>query len=56
VKRNDLMVVAKHIGLKKPEHIIDKISSVIKNWNEFAEEQQVSKTLRVLIKGNLITL
>ena len=56
ITRNDLLAVAKNISLKKPEHIIEKISGVVKNWNQFAEEQKVDPKLLQAIRKTLIPL
>jgi serine/threonine-protein kinase HipA len=56
ITRDDLLAVAKNISLKKPEHIIDKISSVVKTWNQFGKEQKVNPVLREAINKTLIPL
>jgi serine/threonine-protein kinase HipA len=56
ITRHDLIALAKQNSLKKPEHIIDKISEVVSNWNQFAEEQKVNSDLRKAINDTLIQL
>ncbi len=56
INREDLLAVAKNISLKKPEQIIDKISSVVKTWIQFAEEQKVNPDLLNGINQTLIPL
>jgi len=56
ITRDDLIEVAKNISLKKPEQIIDKISGVIKNWNQYAEEQKINADLQNAIGKTLMPL
>lgn len=54
INRNDLLAVAQQISLKKPEQIIDKISTEVKKWNQYAEEQKVDPKLRSAINQTLL--
>ena len=55
ITREDLMVVAKSMNVKKANTIINEISETVKNWNTFAEQVNVDEKLkREIGKAHLI--
>ena len=56
ITRQDLLEVARQMNVKKAGKIISQISSVIGNWNEYAEKTKVDKSLRESIGNTLILL
>jgi serine/threonine-protein kinase HipA len=55
ITRDDLMVVAKSMNVKKANTIINEISETVKNWNTFAEQVNVDEKLkREIGKAHLI--
>jgi len=56
ITKSDLMVIAKTNNIKKGEEIIDAINIVVKNWNDFASQVNVSEGLKKNIQDNLHTL
>ncbi|MDD2983521.1 MAG: hypothetical protein PHQ74_09035 [Crocinitomicaceae bacterium] len=42
---DDLMSIAKENSIKKGKAIIENISKIVANWNEFAEKAKVEKQL-----------
>ena len=52
--KDDLLAVAKNIGIKKSNLIITQIADVIKNWSQYAEQCRVEIALRDTIQGTLI--
>lgn len=43
ILKQDLLVVAKSMNIKKPETIIDEINKTVNNWEDFANEAKVSQ-------------
>lgn len=43
ILKQDLMIVAKSMNIKKPETIIDEINKTVNNWEDFANEAKVSQ-------------
>jgi serine/threonine-protein kinase HipA len=54
ITRNDLLSVARHMNIRKAPGIIDKIQSVVIDWNDYAEEVKVPASLRDSIYRTLI--
>ena len=55
ITREDLLVVAKSMNIKKAKNIVDEISETVKQWSNFAEEVQVDEKLqRHIGKAHLI--
>lgn len=46
ITREDLLVVAKSMNIKKANHIITEISEIVKHWSNFAEKAQVEEKLQ----------
>jgi serine/threonine-protein kinase HipA len=45
IERQDLLIVGKSMNIKNAEEIIDKISSVVSNWNSYAKAVNVDADL-----------
>ncbi len=43
ILKQDLMVVAKSMNIKKPEMIINEINKTVNNWEDFANQAKVSQ-------------
>lgn len=56
ISRENLITVGKSIRCKKAEAIIDEISGKVADWNRYAKEADVDKTLRESIGSTLISL
>jgi serine/threonine-protein kinase HipA len=54
--RSDLTEIAKQMNIKKADSIINKISAIIKRWNDFAEQTKVESNLRDAINNTLLPL
>lgn len=54
--KQDLLVVAKAMNIKKAADIIDEINAIIQNWEVFADEQKVSETKVKEIGQTLLNL
>jgi len=55
ISKNDLLNVAKAMNIKKAESIVDHIDDTVRQWNNFADEQNVKTELRDAINDTLIT-
>lgn len=53
ISRDDFLIVAKSMNIKKAPQIIELVGSVIRRWSEFAEEQLVEVKKRDLIQTEL---
>jgi serine/threonine-protein kinase HipA len=53
ISRADLLEVASNMNIKKAKHIIDQVNEVVKNWNNYAEQQKVDPILRDAIGNTL---
>ena len=53
-EREDLLLVAKSMNIKRPNRIIDEIIETVKRWKEFADEAGVGEELKERIFGNLV--
>ena len=56
INRKDLLEVARQISLKKGAVIIDQINSIVKKWNQYAEQTKVESKLRDAIKKTLLSM
>lgn len=56
INKEDLLILAKEMSIKKAENIISIINEVVSNWDEFALEELVDDTLRLKIKETLLVL
>lgn len=56
ITKADLLSVAKNMSIKRAEGIISQVSSVVKNWPDYADEVKVEKKLRDAIKKTLLPL
>jgi serine/threonine-protein kinase HipA len=54
ITKEDLLLIGKSINFKKAATAIDQITDTVSQWNKFANEQQVSPTLRDAIGSTLI--
>jgi len=54
ITKSDLLEVAKQMNIKKAKNIIQQISSVVSNWNEYANKVKVEKLLKDAIESTLI--
>ena len=52
--KNDLLQVAENMNIRKAPHIISHISSVAKQWNEYAQRTKVAKPLADSIGKTLV--
>ncbi len=53
ITKEDLLVLAKSISIKKGEKIIEEINSVVSNWRTYANKWKVKPELADLIQDNL---
>lgn len=51
--RNDLLIVAKSMNIKKADHIITEINNIVSNWKSYANAVKVKPELRDSIYSNL---
>lgn len=56
ITREDLLMVAKHMNIKKANNLIDLVATVVSNWNSYANRVFVDKKLRDTIKKTLVQL
>jgi serine/threonine-protein kinase HipA len=54
ITKSDLLEVAKQMNIKKAKNIIQQISSVVSNWNEYANKVKVEKLLTDAIENTLM--
>ena len=54
ITRDDLLVLAGSMNIKKASSIIDQVQSVVSRWAEFAEQVQVESKLRDAISETLL--
>lgn len=54
--KDDFLMVAKKMNIKKAVHILDEVSSAIAQWDRFANEVTVDINLRQAIKTTFISL
>ncbi|MBI9009642.1 MAG: type II toxin-antitoxin system HipA family toxin [Tenericutes bacterium] len=54
ISRDDLMILAKSMNIKKADKIISEINKTVGLWNNFADEANVFPKLRDAIKTTLI--
>jgi serine/threonine-protein kinase HipA len=53
ITKEDLLTIAKENSIKKGEAIINDLNTVIKNWNDFANQANIRKDLQEKIRLNL---
>ncbi|MFC4261307.1 type II toxin-antitoxin system HipA family toxin [Ferruginibacter yonginensis] len=51
---HDFLTVAQNMNIKKAPAIIQQITNVVQQWNDYADEQKVPATLRDAIKSSLL--
>jgi serine/threonine-protein kinase HipA len=56
ISRADVLAVAKAVGIKRAQGIIELIESTLMRWPEFAEEHKVPPALRDSIRSHLAPL
>lgn len=54
--KEDFLLVAKKMNIKKPGQIIDEVSAAVMNWDSFAREVNVNPNLRKAIKTTFISV
>lgn len=54
IQLEDFMEVARKMNIKKAKQLIDRVSTAVKNWNQYAEEVKVDRKLRDAIKKTLL--
>src|SRR5690606_39822466 len=54
ITRDDCMVIAKSINIKKPNLIIDEINSVVQDWKIYSGKAGVSEELAKGIEATLL--
>lgn len=54
IRRTDMLEVAKKMNIKEASEIIDHIDSVVRNWPDYANEQQVDPELTDAIYATLV--
>ena len=56
ITRNDLLVLAESVNIKKADQIIQQVNSVVNRWTEYADSANVRPMLRDAIATTLIHL
>ena len=56
ITREDLLIVAKQMNIKKAESIINQIAATVKKWEVYADNTKVDKQLKLAIKKTLLIL
>lgn len=56
ITRDDLLVVAKNMNIKKADAIIRQVNSVVSRWNDFAVQTNVRSDLRDVVSKTLLLL
>jgi serine/threonine-protein kinase HipA len=56
INKEDFLIVAKAMNIKKGVRIIEEVSEVVKQWPKFAKEVGIEKKLKVSISKTLIHL
>jgi len=54
IERDDLLVIAKSMNIKKADKIISEINEKVLSWNTYAEETNVNPKLRDVINSTLL--
>jgi serine/threonine-protein kinase HipA len=54
INENDFMLVAENMNIRKAKSLIGRVKSSVKNWKNFAEEQNVNPALRDAIQNTLL--
>ena len=56
ISKNDLMIMAKSMNIKKAEQIIKQINEIVRNWPQYAEQTKVEPKKRDAINSTLISM
>jgi serine/threonine-protein kinase HipA len=56
ITRDDLVGVAKNMNIKKADAIINQVNTVVRRWNDFAEQTNVKADLRDAVGKTLLHL
>ncbi len=56
ISRNDLLVLAESVNIKKADQIIEQVHSVVNRWSEYADSANVKPELRDSIDKTLISM
>ena len=56
ITREDLIETASNMNIKKAKYIVDQVSDVVNNWNNYADQQKVDVTLKNAIGKTLLNL
>lgn len=57
ITREDLLSVAKQMNIKKPKELIEKVITVVRDWNVYAKEAGVpSNQISALVKTHLVKI
>lgn len=56
ISKDDLLIVAKNMNIKKAGAILNQINSTVKSWKDFATETKVNPKLRDAIGETLVLL
>lgn len=54
ILRDDLLQLAKQMNIKKAEHLLDQVQSVVANWKQYAEQVSVGEELKNSIAKTLL--
>ena len=56
IERNDLLIFAKSMNVKRPDRIIDEVNAVVQNWKIYADQVNVTVRKRDAISATLLNL
>lgn len=56
INRNDFLVVAEQMNIKKPNKLIDEVQASVNNWKSYAKEVGIGKKLTDVIQLTLLKL
>lgn len=56
ITREDILILAGSMNIKKPERIIEQIAAVVHNWKSYAATAGVKPVLTKLVQRNLVAL
>ena len=54
--RNDFIILAKQMNIKKAESIINHVNDIVQNWKKYAKETEVENKLSKAINETLINI
>lgn len=55
ITRDDLLLIAKKMNIKKANQLIEKVKDVVSNWNSYADKVSVDTDLKKSINKNLVS-